>query len=105
MTQSGHPALISQARHEVSCTSATTIIKIPLAAICQSRDNPGAYTRFVIVDHVGKLIVVSISQPGDLPRAVVAATCLVSLSNTSNSAEFGASPYPKGFRDNSEPRA
>ena len=60
----------------------------------------GAYTRFVIVDHVGKLIVVSISQPGDLPRAVVvAATCLVSLSNTSNSAELGASPYPKGFRD------
>ena len=35
-----------------------------------------------------------------LARAVVvAATCLVSLSNTSNSAEFGASPYPKGFRD------
>ena len=43
---------------------------------------------------------VSISQPGDLARAVVvAATCLVSLSNTSNSAEFGASPCPKGFRD------
>ena len=54
----------------------------------------------MIVDHVGKLFVVSISQPGDLARAVVvAATCLVSLSNTSNSAEFGASPYPKGFRD------
>jgi hypothetical protein len=54
----------------------------------------------VIVDHVGKSFVVSISQPGELPRAVVvAATCLVSLSNTSNSAEFGASPYPKGFRD------
>ena len=54
----------------------------------------------MIVDHVGKLFVVSISQPGDLARAVVvAATCLVSLSTTSNSAEFGASPYPKGFRD------
>ena len=54
----------------------------------------------MIVDHVGTLFVVSISQPGDLARAVVvAATCLVSLSNTSNSAEFGASPYPKGFRD------
>jgi hypothetical protein len=81
----------------------STVQSADSSAYCHSWDNPSADPHELGCKHIAGISFVvpffSIKSRNFTGALLFAASCLVGVAGTVNAAEFGSSPYPRGFRD------